>query len=148
MVLLEDVGAETGLVLALGGLIMAEVTGDARWDAVGSISIGILLVCIAMVLAVEMKGLLIGESATDQVQDAIEASITTAPHVNGLIHIRSMHLGPDDLLVAAKVEFDQALTVPELSRAVDGVEVAMRASVPEAHLTIYLEPDIRRVVAE
>jgi cation diffusion facilitator family transporter len=146
VVLLEDVGAETGLVLALGGLIMAEVTGNPRWDAVGSISIGVLLVAIAIVLAIEMKGLLIGEAPTDVMLGQIETAIATAPNVTGLIHLRSMHLGPDDLLVAAKIEFARDLAVAELAQAIDATEAAIRAAVP-LDITIYIEPDIRRITA-
>lgn len=147
VVLLEDVGAETGLFFALFGLTMAEITGDARWDAVGSIAIGILLVVIAMILAVEMKGLLIGEAASDEHLDAINASINGAPKVNGLIHLRTMHLGPDHLLVAAKIDYDHSLSVPELAQAIDDTESALRAAVPLAEL-VYIEPDIRRKLEE
>ncbi len=143
VVLLEDVGAEIGLFMALFGLTMAELTGDARWDAVGSIAIGVLLVVIAIVLAIEMKGLLIGEAASDENLEAIEQSIATAPKVNGLIHLRTMHLGPDNLLIAAKVDYEHSLTVEELARAIDATEHALRAAVPLSEV-IYIEPDIRR----
>jgi cation diffusion facilitator family transporter len=143
IVLLEDVGAETGLVFALFGLAMAEITGEPRWDAVGSIAIGILLVVIAIILAVEMKGLLIGESPSDETQERIEGAISGSAGVNGIIHLRSMHLGPDDLLVAAKVEYDRDMTIPQLAVAIDRTEVAIRAAVPN-NITIYIEPDIRR----
>jgi cation diffusion facilitator family transporter len=143
IVLLEDTGAELGLLFAISGLALATITGDPRWDAAGSIAIGVLLVMIAMVLAVEMKGLLIGEAPDTVVQQRIELAIASGPSVNGLIHLRAMHLGPDDLLVAAKIDFDHSLTVAELALAIDGTEAAIRAVVPAA-LTIYIEPDIRR----
>lgn len=143
VVLLEDTGAEIGLLVALGGLTAAVVTDDPRWDAAGSIAIGLLLVVIAIVLAIEMKGLLVGEAPDQQVQQRIEQAIAGAPSVRGLIHIRSMHVGPDDLLVAVKVEFDHHLTVAELATAIDGAESAIRAVVP-ASLMIYIEPDIHR----
>lgn len=143
VVLLEDVGAETGLVVALLGLTLAEITGDPRWDAAGSIAIGLLLVVIAIILAIEMKGLLIGEAASDADIDAAQRAITSAPGVLGVIHLRTMHLGPDELLVAAKVEFDHSFDVPRLAAAIDGAEAALRAAVPTAR-TVYLEPDIRR----
>ena len=145
VVLLEDIGAEAGLVVALLGLIMADVTGDARWDAVGSISIGVLLVVIAVVLAIEMKGLLLGESASDEQQSAIEAAISGSPSVRGIIHVRTMHLGPDQILVAAKVEYDPDLEVSELAVAINATEAALRSAVP-LELTIYIEPDIRRTL--
>lgn len=143
VVLLEDCGAEIGLVFALAGLTLADVTGNPRWDAVGSIAIGALLVVIAIVLAVEMKGLLIGEAPLEEMQQAIEQAITTSPRVNGIIHLRAMHLGPDELLVAVKIDFDHHLSVAELAQAIDDTESAMRAAVPAAK-TIYIEPDIRR----
>ena len=147
VVLLEDVGAQTGLVVALLGLGMADITGDPRWDAVGSITIGVLLVVIAIILATEMKGLLIGESASDEDLDAINASLAGADKVNGIIHLRTMHLGPDQLLVAAKLDFDPTLNVAELALAIDGAEASLRAAVPIA-ATIYIEPDIWRQPAE
>jgi cation diffusion facilitator family transporter len=146
VVLLEDAGAEAGLLVAILGLGLAVLTGDPRWDAAGSMAIGALLVVIAAVLAAEMKGLLIGESASDTHQQAIVTALSTAPQVVGLIHLRTMHLGPDQLLVAAKIEFDSSLSVAELARAIDGAEANLRRAVPIA-ATIYIEPDIRRAAA-
>lgn len=143
VVLLEDVGAEIGLVCALIGLIVAEITGNPRWDAAGSIAIGLLLVVIAMVLAGEMKRLLIGESASETDLEKITAALGSAAEVNSIIHLRTVHLGPDDLLVAAKVDFDHSLSVAGLAKAIDNAEVALRAAVPKT-TTIYIEPDIRR----
>jgi cation diffusion facilitator family transporter len=143
VVLLEDVGAEIGLFFALLGLTMAEVTGNPRWDAVGSIAIGLLLVVIAFVLAREMKPLLIGESASDSDQEQIERALSTSTNVNSIIHLRTMHLGPDNLLLAAKIDFDHSLSVEELAQAIDRAEIAVREAVPKA-TTIYIEPDIRR----
>ena len=143
VVLLEDVGAEIGLFCALAGLTLAEITGNARWDAAGSIAIGVLLVGIAFVLAREMKPLLIGEAASNSDLDNITTAISTSANVNSIIHMRTMHLGPDDLLLAVKVDFDHSLSMEELAHAIDQVEVATRAAVPKT-TTIYIEPDIRR----
>ncbi|HEY5664236.1 MAG TPA: cation diffusion facilitator family transporter [Ilumatobacter sp.] len=143
VVLLEDVGAELGLVLALFGVIMAKASGDGRWDAVGSISIGILLIVIAIVLIIEMKALLIGESASRPDRDRIAAVIEGAPGVGHLIHLRTQHLGPDEILVAAKVEFDADLTFAELAAIIDATEAEIRAAVPDARM-IYIEPDVAR----
>ena len=143
VVLLEDVGAELGLLFALSGLTLAEITGNARWDAVGSIAIGVLLIVVAMILGVEMKGLLIGESASDDDLDKINAAFAGSDKVNGVIHLRTMHLGPDELLVAAKLDFDPTLTVSELAKAIDDAEANLRRQVPIA-ATVYIEPDIRR----
>jgi cation diffusion facilitator family transporter len=147
VVLLEDVGAETGLAFALFGLTMAEITGNARWDAVGSIAIGALLIVIAIILGAEMKGLLIGEAASDEHLEAIHTAINRAPKVNGLIHLRTMHLGPDQLLVAAKIDYDHSLTVDQLATAIDDTEDHLRAAVPIADI-IYIEPDIRRTATQ
>ncbi|MFT3852872.1 MAG: cation diffusion facilitator family transporter [Ilumatobacteraceae bacterium] len=122
VVLLEDSGALLGLFFALAGLILAEITGNPRFDAVGSIAIGALLVVIAITLATEMKGLLIGEAASDDDQQAIEAALVVPASVRGIIHLRTMHLGPEDLLVAAKIEFDHGLDNAGLSKAIDDAE--------------------------
>ena len=146
VVLLEDTGALVGLAFALLGVGLAEVTGNARFDAAGSIAIGVLLGVIAMILVVEMKSLLIGEAASPAVTAAIVRAIESAPHVRRMIHMRTQHLGPDELLVAAKLEFDVDLTMPELAEVIDEVEAAIRAAVPAARV-IYLEPDIARARA-
>jgi cation diffusion facilitator family transporter len=142
VVLLEDTGALLGLVLAFVGITAADVTGNPRWDAVGSIGIGILLVVIAIVLAAEMKSLLIGESAAPQMEEAIRGAIVDGPEVRRIIHLRTLHLGPDELLVAAKIDVDTD-SVPDLARAIDGTETRVRAAVPIARV-IYLEPDLFR----
>jgi cation diffusion facilitator family transporter len=143
VVLLEDTGALVGLFFALAGIILAKITGNARWDAAGSIAIGVLLVVIAIVLAIEMKGLLIGESAVPRIEDQIVKAMEGSPEVRRLIHLRTEHLGPDDLLVAAKLEFDGTLTVAQLADAIDDVEARVRQDVPIARL-MYLEPDVYR----
>jgi cation diffusion facilitator family transporter len=143
VVLLEDLGALIGLVLALLGVGLSVVTGEPRFDAAGSLGIGILLVVIAAVLAVEMKSLLIGEAATPEVVSQIRAALETQDGVERIIHMRTQHMGPDELLVAAKVEFRADLGVAGLAAAIDGAEARMREAVPiAAH--IYLEPDLFR----
>jgi divalent metal cation (Fe/Co/Zn/Cd) transporter len=142
VVLLEDTGALLGLFLAVVGVSAAEITGNSRWDALGSIGIGILLGVIAIVLATEMKSLLIGESASGSLVDAISSAMTDGREVLRVIHLRTLHLGPDELLVAAKVEID-APSVADLARAIDAAEARVRAAVPIARV-IYLEPDVYR----
>ncbi len=140
-VLLEDVAALTGLALALIGVVLAWITGDDRWDGAGSLAIGVLLACVAVVLAVEMKSLLIGESASLDVQAAIVAAIEAGQDVNRVIHLRTLHIGPETLLVAAKVGVSQSQTAASVVAGIDAAERRIRAAVPIAEL-IFLEPDI------
>jgi len=141
VVLLEDIGAEIGLLLALFGVVMTAVTDEPRWDAVGSIAIGVLLVIIAAILAVRMKQLLIGESASEADQQAVEDSLASADHVTQVIHMRTIYFGPDAMMVGAKLEFDADLTVEQLADAIDAAEVRVRDQVPSVD-TIYIEPDL------
>ncbi len=143
VVLLEDMGALLGMVLALTAVGLAELTGEPRWDGVGTIAIGVLLGVIAIVLAREMQSLLIGEAAGRADQDAIEAAVASVPQVDGLIHLRTQHLGPDQILVGAKVAFDAGLDTAGIATAIDAVENAVRRVVPNAD-PIYVEPDIDR----
>ena len=111
VVLLEDTGAILGLLAALSGVVMAQLTGNPRWDALGSVIIGVLLICIAIVLIIEMKGLLIGESASPDDERRIMVALNGGPGVRSIIHLRTEHLGPEEILVAAKLEFDPASTM-------------------------------------
>ncbi|MDR2454206.1 MAG: cation diffusion facilitator family transporter [Bifidobacteriaceae bacterium] len=142
VVLLEDTAALLGLVLAGLGVGLTLLTGDGRWDAAGSAAIGALLVAVAAILAVEMKSLLLGEGAAPEQIDAIEQALVGGG-IASLIHLRAMHLGPDELLVAAKVEPRAGLSLEQLAQAVDAAEARARQAVP-LRLTIYLEPDLRR----
>ncbi|CAB4884794.1 unannotated protein [freshwater metagenome] len=143
IVLLEDVGAEIGLVFALFGVVMTSLTDNARWDALGSVAIGLLLMVIAVILAVRMKALLIGEAASSIDQEAVIEALTSSPRVIRMIHIRTLHLGPEELMVAAKVEFEREISMADLAVAVDDAERAIRARVPTVGL-IYIEPDLYR----
>ena len=141
VVLLEDLGALFGLVFALAGVGLAVALDEPRWDGVGTLAIGLLLITIAVILVVEMKSLLIGESATGDQQRAILGAIEETPGVRRLIHMRTLHLGPDELLVAAKVELAESLDVREVADAIDAAEAKVRSAVPIARV-IYLEPDL------
>ncbi len=141
VVLLEDLGAEVGLIIALGAVSTTLITGNAIYDGIGTLSIGILLAVIAVVLAIEMKSLLLGETANPKVQDAIRSSIEQDGSVHRLIHLRTQHLGPDELLIGAKVAFAGGLSVADLAAAVNRVEATVRAAVPEARV-MYIEPDV------
>jgi divalent metal cation (Fe/Co/Zn/Cd) transporter len=141
VVVLEDLGALVGLVIALAAVGATLVTGDAVYDGYGTLCIGVLLTAIAVILAVEMKSLLIGESADPRVLEAIRTAIEAEPEVEHLIHLRTQHLGPEELLVGAKVSFVGSLSVPEMAAAVNRVEAGVRAAVPEAGI-MYIEPDV------
>ncbi len=142
VVLLEDVGALVGLVLALIGVSLATVTGDAIWDGLGTMGIGLLLVVIAVILAIETKSLLLGESATAQDVAKIVAAIEAEPSVAGLIHMRTLHLGPEELLVAAKVAVLSTDSAGAVTAAINAAEDRIRGAVPIARV-IYLEPDLQ-----
>jgi cation diffusion facilitator family transporter len=143
-VLLEDVAALTGLLFALIGVVLATVTNDDRWDGAGSLAIGVLLACVAAVLAVEMKSLLIGESAAPGVEAAIVAAIEAGPEIERVIHLRTMHIGPETLLVAAKIGVLHDETAASIATGIDAAERRIRAAVPIAEL-IFLEPDVYQV---
>jgi cation diffusion facilitator family transporter len=141
VVLLEDFGALVGLGFAMTGVVLAHVTDEPRFDALGSLAIGVLLVVIAATLAWETSSLLVGEAATPAEARAIHHAMEASDDVVRVIHMRTEHLGPEELLVAAKVEFRPGITVPELASAIDAAEARVRASVPE-RCVIYLEPDL------
>jgi cation diffusion facilitator family transporter len=141
VVLLEDVGALVGLVFALAGVTLAFVTGNSRWDALGSLAIGALLGVIATILIIEMKSLLIGDAASPTVERAIRAAIESHPCVKRLIHMRTQHLGPEDICLGAKVELDERLNVAQAAHEIDDIERAIRREVPNVRV-IYVEPDV------
>jgi cation diffusion facilitator family transporter len=141
VVLLEDFGALIGLVLALAGVGLSVGTGDGVWDGVGTVCIGTLLVVIALVLATETKSLLIGESASPEQVQMIKEAAVDGSAVTSVIHMRTQHLGPEELLVAAKIAVRHDDSAAEVAAAIDAAEARIRAAVPIARV-IYLEPDI------
>ena len=144
VVLLEDAGALFGLVFALFGVGLSVITGDPVWDAIGTLMIGVLLGVIAVILIIEMKSLLIGEGATNVELDKIESAITGG-RVQRLIHIRTQYIGPDEMLVAAKIALEPGLPLADVASEIDGAERRIREAVPSARL-IYLEPDLDRTL--
>jgi cation diffusion facilitator family transporter len=147
VVLLEDFGALTGLFIALIAIATSIVTDDAIYDGIGTLCIGLLLGVIAFVLAHEMKSLLIGESATRFVRQEIEDAINNSDKTVALIHLRTQHLGPEELLVGAKIDFGSSITAAQLAASIDSVEADIRAAVPAARV-IYLEPDVARLTED
>jgi cation diffusion facilitator family transporter len=147
VVLLEDLGALVGLVFALFGVGMTLITGNGMWDAAGTAMIGVLLVAIAVVLAIETKSLLLGEGAEQGDVARIEQAVTDGPEVERIIHMKTLYLGPEELMVAAKIAVPPCENAEELARGINAVEARIRAAVPVARV-IYLEPDIWSVAAE
>ncbi|MCP9958769.1 cation diffusion facilitator family transporter [Streptomyces sudanensis] len=143
VVLLEDLGALVGLILALVGVSLALATGNGVWDGIGTLCIGVLLILIAVVLAVETKSLLLGEAAGLDEVHRIKESLVDGTTVTGIIHMRTLHLGPEELLVAAKIAVQHDETAAQVAAAIDAAEERIRAAVPIARV-IYLEPDILR----
>ena len=143
VVILEDSAALFGLLFAFAGVTAATVTGDGVWDGYGTLAIGILLGIVAIVLVVEMKSLLIGESASRKEMEAIRGAVEIEPDVIRVIHLRAEHIGPEELLVGIKVEFLHELSVVDVSATIDRVERNIRNGVPTARI-IYIEPDVHR----
>jgi cation diffusion facilitator family transporter len=139
VVLLEDIAALLGLVFALIGVGMTIITGDAVWDAIGTILIGVLLVLVAVVLGIETKSLLVGEGASLEDDTRIRELIAGHGSVSRLIHMKSLYLGPDELLVAAKVAFGDGATIEQVANSINDLEADLRAAVPVARV-IYIEP--------
>jgi cation diffusion facilitator family transporter len=143
VVLLEDFAALVGLCFALLGVGLSKLTGSGYWDVAGTAAIGLLLVAVAVVLAVETKSLLLGESARPEVERRIREALEATPGVERVIHLRTLHLGPDELLVAAKTGVSREASAVDVARGIDAAERAIRSAEPLATL-IYIEPDIDR----
>jgi cation diffusion facilitator family transporter len=141
VVLLEDSGALVGLVLALFGVVLTLITGNGVWDGIGTGAIGLLLVSIAVILAIETKSLLIGEGANPEEIRKIEKAVLAGAGIERIIHMKTLHLGPDELLVAVKIAVPRAERADDLARHIDETEVRIREAVPIARV-IYIEPDI------
>jgi len=141
VVLLEDTAALAGLVFALFGVGLTLLTGDGVWDGVGTLLIGALLVCVAVVLAIEIKSLLVGEAATDEHRDAIEGALADEPGVQRVVYVKTLHVGPDELLVAAKVAIAPGTQVEAVAATIDSAERRIRTAVPIAR-DIFIEPDL------
>jgi divalent metal cation (Fe/Co/Zn/Cd) transporter len=146
-VLLEDTAAEAGLAFALAGVGLAAVTGDPGWDAVGTLAIGVLLAVVAAVLGFEMYSLLVGEAASPAEQAAIREAILSTDGVAELVQLRTMHLGPDELLVVGGLEIERAQSAADTAAVIDAAQARVREVLPSARV-IYLEPDLPAAVPE
>jgi cation diffusion facilitator family transporter len=141
VVLLEDVAALTGLVFAFLGVGLTIVTGDAVFDAIGTLAIGVLLVLVAIILGIETKSLLVGEGASVADVERIRDAINADDEVEALIHMKTLYLGPDEMLVAAKIAFSGKMKLADVATAINALEARVRAVVPIARV-IYIEPDV------
>jgi cation diffusion facilitator family transporter len=141
VVLLEDIAALLGLVFAMGGVVLTVITGNPVWDAIGTLCIGVLLVLVAVILGIETKSLLVGEGATAADTEAIRDAINAHQKVEALIHMKTLYLGPDELLVGAKVAFAKNARMTDVAHSINAVEQGIREAVPAARV-IYIEPDV------
>jgi cation diffusion facilitator family transporter len=141
VILLEDIAALTGLVFAFVGVGLTLLTGDALWDALGTIAIGVLLVAVAVILGIETQSLLVGEGARRADVQKIRTAFEAHPKVEAIIHMKTLYLGPDELMVAAKVAVPKTTKAAEIAKTIDEIERAVREAVPVARV-IYIEPDI------
>lgn len=141
VILLEDIAALTGLAFAFIGVSLSLVTGDVIWDAIGTIAIGVLLIGVAVILGIETKSLLVGEGATSRDVAKIRAAFEAHKNVEAIIHMKTLYLGPDELMVAAKVAVPKTTKAAEIAKMINEIEVSVREAVPLARV-IYIEPDI------
>lgn len=141
VVLLEDVAALTGLTFAFLGVGLTIITGNPMWDGIGTIAIGLLLVAVAVILGIETKSLLVGEGASEADEQLIRDTISGHDEVNRLIHMKTLYLGPDELLVAAKVDFGGGRRIEDVTASINILEHDIRKAVPVARV-IYIEPDV------
>lgn len=141
VILLEDIAALLGLTFAFAGVGLSLLTGNVVWDAIGTIAIGVLLVGVAVVLGIETKSLLVGEGASPADVERIRTAFNDHPKVEAIIHMKTLYLGPDEMLVAAKVAVPKATKATELAKTINEIEAAVREAVPLARV-IYIEPDI------
>lgn len=143
VVLLEDAGALTGLTFALLGVGLTLITGNPVFDAIGTVMIGVLLVLIAIVLGIETKSLLVGEGATRADYDRIVDAINAGDEIEKIIHMKTLYLGPDELMVAAKIALSADKPLREAADDINSIEARIREAVPVARV-IYIEPDVYR----
>jgi cation diffusion facilitator family transporter len=141
IVLLEDTAALTGLTFALLGVGLTIITGNPVFDAIGTLFIGALLIAVALILGIETKSLLIGEGASPENVATIRDAFNGNPTVESLIHMKTLYLGPDELMIAAKVAFPKATRLVEIATAIDALEADIRSKIPTARV-IYIEPDL------
>jgi cation diffusion facilitator family transporter len=144
IVLLEDFGALLGIAIAAVGVGLAYLTGQGAWDAIASIGIGVLLMAIGLVVNRETQSLLLGESATTEVEATIRAAIEATGGITGLTQLRTIHLGPDDLVVAGRIAVDGESDAKSIDHAIGEAEARIVADVDIPRVTVYLEARVDR----
>ncbi len=141
VVVLEDIAALVGLMLAMVGVTAAVLTDNGIYDGIGTVFIGLLLIVVAVILGVETKSLLIGEGASPADVDAIRKAVESGHDVDRIIHMKTLYLGPDELLVAMKVAVSSSQSGQDIANAINAIEERVRTAVPVARV-LYIEPDI------
>jgi cation diffusion facilitator family transporter len=136
----ENSAAVLGLGLAIVALVVAAVTGDPRWDAVGSIAIGVVLVGVAVFLGVEVQSLLLGERADPAIEAAVRAQVQDDPNIDELLRLITLQQGPGEVLVAMKVKLAGGLSAKAAVDAINTFEVALKARRPDIRWC-FVEPD-------
>jgi cation diffusion facilitator family transporter len=147
VVLLEDIAALLGLIFAMIGVGLTIITGEPIWDAIGTLAIGVLLIVVAIILGIEMASLLVGEGANPDDVIKIRDAINAHPEVEALIHMKTLYVGPEELLVGAKIALAKTTKLQDVAKAINAVETSIREAVPVARI-IYLEPDVYVAKAE
>ena len=137
--LFEDSAAVVGLVLAAGGLVLQQLTGSPVWDGGASIGIGVLLVVVAVRLGLDSRDLLIGESADPRVLQMIRDEICSTPGVDDLLELLTMHLGPDHMIVAARVALDDELSADRAEDLADEIDRRLAQKLPVA-AHVFIDP--------
>lgn len=140
VVLGEDVAALIGLTIAFAFVALAAATGDVRFDAIGSIAIGIVLICVSVFIAIRIKGLLVGRSAEQDLEQAIRALITEDPAIAGVLNMITFQLGPQ-VMLAAKVRMRADLTMLQAVQRINELEQRIKRSFPEVAWSFF-EPDV------
>ena len=143
VVLFEDSAAVLGVFIAASGILLAEWTGNPRWDGAASMSIGVLLAVVAFLVAYEVKSLLVGESASRQVRSEIRAAVLSHSNVKSIGRLLTMHMGPQDIVVNLDVDFQDGISLNDVERSIDEIEASVREVAPQA-TQIFVEVESAR----
>ena len=142
VILLEDMAALAGLVFAFLGVGLTAITHNPIWDAIGTVAIGGLLIAVAVILGIETSSLLVGEGANADDTTKIRKAIEGTNGVESVIHMKTLYLGPEELMVGAKIAVAAGVSSTDIAKTINAAEAEIRGRVPAARV-IYLEPDIK-----